>query len=329
MTIIGNDISAAARLLLDGKLVAIPTETVYGLAANALNPDAVRQIFDVKRRPATNPLIVHLASVAQLSDYVATMPHTAWQLITAFCPGPLTLVLPRTYIVPDIITGGRDTVAVRFPKHPLTRALLRETGVGLAAPSANPYGYISPTTAHHVNRMLGNHIPYILDGGPCTYGIESTIIGFPNDKPTIYRAGSITRRQIEQVIGTVYQYEGHEVHSPGMMAGHYSPSTPLYITADIQAAAASYAAHGDTGIICHSAYVPNIPQQHQIVLSHTAHLPTAAKKLYAALHDMDTRGYKRILIEQLPADGVGEALNDRLKRAATPHIASFSNNQPL
>ncbi len=328
MARIGKDISTAARLLLEGQLVAIPTETVYGLAANALNVAAVSHIFEVKKRPATNPLIVHLASVAQLSDYVASMPDAAWQLIKAFCPGPLTLVLPRTQIVPDIITAGGNTVAIRFPKHPLTRALLRETGVGLAAPSANPYGYISPTNAHHVNRMLGNHIPYILDGGPCTYGIESTIIGFPNDKPTIYRAGSITRRQIEEVIGTVYQYQGHEIHSPGMSAGHYSPTTPLYITTNIQAATAD-ATDGDTGIICHSAYAPNIPQHHQIILSHNADLPTAARNLYAALHEMDHRGYKRILIEQLPTTGVGEALNDRLKRAATPHITTSSHNLPL
>ena len=318
MARIGNDIATATRLLMDGQLVAIPTETVYGLAANALNEEAVRQIFEVKKRPATNPLIVHLASLAQLSDYVASLPNNAWKLITAFCPGPLTLVLPRTRIVPDIITAGRDTVAVRFPRHPLTRALLREIGVGLAAPSANPFGYISPTTAGHVNRTIGRHIPYILDGGPCACGIESTIIGFPDGKPTIFRAGSITRLQIEQVIGAVHQYEGQEIYAPGMLAGHYSPATPLYIVPDIRQAAFA-AKDGDTGIICHSNYIDNIPEYHQLILSQDADLETAAQNLYAALHEMDIRGYKQILIEALPSHGIGEALNDRLRRAASPH----------
>jgi L-threonylcarbamoyladenylate synthase len=318
MASIGNDIHTAARLLLNGKLVAIPTETVYGLAANALNEEAVRQIFIVKNRPATNPLIVHLASPHQLPHFVTHIPDVASQLIQTFCPGPLTLVLPRTHHVPDIITGGRNTVAIRFPIHPVTQALLQQTELGLAAPSANPFGYISPTTAEHVNRMLGDKIPYILNGGPCQYGIESTIVGFPNGVPTIYRAGSITKTQLEQVVGTVHQYVGSDVHSPGMMDGHYSPATPLYMVANIQDAA-TWAQDGQTGIICNSTSLGNVPIQHQIVLSPDANLETAAQNLYAALHTMDVRGYKRILIEQFPLHGVGEALNDRLRRAAKPH----------
>ncbi len=185
----GTDIQLAAEYLLRGELVAIPTETVYGLAANALDERAVARVFEVKNRPLHNPLIIHVADVDQINRYTTDVPPAAQKLLSRFAPGPLTLLLPRNSTIPDIVTASSPLVAVRIPAHPMTRELLRRTGIPLAAPSANPFGYISPTTAGHVEKMLRDKIPYILDGGPCEAGIESTIIGFPAGVPTIYREG--------------------------------------------------------------------------------------------------------------------------------------------
>ncbi len=188
MATIGNDILQAKKLLLEGELVAIPTETVYGLAANALNPEAVTQIFVVKERPSFDPLIVHVASIDQAQQFITAVPEKAIQLARHFWPGPLTLVLPKQSIIPDIVTSGLSTVGIRCPDHDLTRQLLSELPFPLAAPSANPFGYVSPTTAEHVNNQLGHKIKYILDGGPCRIGLESTIVGFENDQAVIYRS---------------------------------------------------------------------------------------------------------------------------------------------
>lgn len=198
---VGTDVARAARLLREGRLVAMPTETVYGLAANALAADAVRQIFEVKGRPSSNPLIVHVADTMQMQEYVTGIPPVAKRLIDAFCPGPLTLVLPRSASIPDIVTAGKDTVAIRVPAHPVAQLLLRQSGLPLAAPSANPSGYISPTTASHVFEMLGSKVSYILDGGACEKGIESTIVKFEGDTPVILRHGVITREDIARVAG--------------------------------------------------------------------------------------------------------------------------------
>jgi L-threonylcarbamoyladenylate synthase len=188
-TIIGEIIQEAKSFLLDGNIVAIPTETVYGLAGNALDPAAVLQIFTAKERPAFDPLIVHISSIDKVELYAHSIPSQAYDLMHEFWPGPLTIVLPKNSIIPDIVTSGLDTVGLRIPNHPTTIKLLKQLDFPLAAPSANPFGYISPTSAQHVFDQLGGKIPYILDGGICDVGVESTIVGFENDKCLIYRLG--------------------------------------------------------------------------------------------------------------------------------------------
>lgn len=312
---IGADVHFAARLLHEGRLVAMPTETVYGLAANALDAHAVRHIYNVKGRPSNNPLIVHVADKELIGQYVAEMPQTAERLIAAFCPGPLTVVLPRAATVPDIVTAGRDTVAIRVPAHPMARQLLHETGLPLAAPSANPSGYISPTTAAHVWDTLGDKVSYILDGGPCTGGIESTIVGFDGGVPVILRHGVVTQEQILQVAGDVRTYSGKKILAPGMALSHYSPRTPLMLVDDpgnvVSALPGVY-----LGIITYESNCSALPREQQIVLSAAGNDEIAAKHLYAAMHDMDKRGYELIAVKRFPDKGVGVALNDRLERAA-------------
>ncbi|MBX2906062.1 MAG: threonylcarbamoyl-AMP synthase [Taibaiella sp.] len=315
---IGADVSIAARLLQEGKLVAMPTETVYGLAANALDAGAVRRIYEVKGRPSNNPLIVHVADTEQIGRYVAEMPLTAERLIAAFCPGPLTVVLPRAVGVPDVVTAGRDTVAIRVPAHSMARQLLQEAGLPLAAPSANPSGYISPTTAAHVWETLGNKVSYILDGGPCSAGIESTIVGFDGEVPVILRHGVVTREQILQVAGNVRIHSGTKILAPGMALSHYSPRTPLKLVDDPDQEMAALLPVR-VGIITFDGYCGTLPREQQIVLSATGDDETAAKHLYAAMHDMDVRGYELIIVKLFPDKGVGVALNDRLERAAYGH----------
>ena len=200
---IGNDLAQAKQLLAAGQLVAIPTETVYGLAGNALDEQAVLEIFRVKNRPAFDPLIVHTDSFERIADFVREIPEKALLLAQHLMPGALTLLLPKSDLIPDLVTSGLDRVAVRIPNHSLTRSLLSGLSFPLAAPSANPFGYISPTTAQHVEQQLGNQIPYILDGGPCEVGLESTIVGFENDEPIIYRKGGLAIETIERLVGTV------------------------------------------------------------------------------------------------------------------------------
>jgi L-threonylcarbamoyladenylate synthase len=314
-TTIGTDVIYAAGLLRNGEVVAIPTETVYGLAANALDETAVRKIYTIKNRPLYNPLIVHIAGVDQAHTLSKEIPVAALTLLYAFSPGPLTVLLPRNERVPDIVTAGLPHVAVRIPDHPLTLTLLRECGVPLAAPSANPFGYISPTTAAHVSHMLGGKIPYILDGGPCTSGIESTIIGFPDGVATIFRQGVIPQSAIEKIIGPVHLHTGTRPQSPGMLPSHYSPHTPLVLCSDVDAEIARHTGV-EVGVITYNAYSPLIPAHQQLLLCTGSDLAAAASNLYAALHDMDARGYPLIIVKKLPDEGIGTAINDRLQRAA-------------
>ncbi len=228
MALIGSDINRASRELDKGNLVGIPTETVYGLAGNALDPKVVAKIFSVKKRPTFDPLIVHIPSFQFLNTIVAEIPEKAEKLANHFWPGPITLVLPRKDTVPDLITSGLSTVAVRVPNHPLTLKLLDQLDYPLASPSANPFGYISPTAAEHVQQQLGDKIPYILNGGPCKVGIESTIIGFESSQPVLYRSGGIPLEAIKELIGelnTSVQTSG--VAAPGMSARHYAPGKTL------------------------------------------------------------------------------------------------------
>ncbi|MEM6297612.1 MAG: L-threonylcarbamoyladenylate synthase, partial [Bacteroidota bacterium] len=228
---IGTDITEAQRLLEAGEVVAIPTETVYGLAGNGFNLKAISEIFAVKNRPKFDPLILHTDSLEKLKAWVDEFPPLAQQLAEVFWPGPLTLVLPKTNQIPELVTSGLPDVAFRIPAHSLTRELLSRLDFPLAAPSANPFGFVSPTTPTHVHTQLGDKIPYILDGGACPVGLESTIIAFPDGKPKILRLGGLALEEIEKVIGKVevQNHSSSNPAAPGMLKSHYSPRQPLIL----------------------------------------------------------------------------------------------------
>lgn len=316
----------AARLQA-GDLVAVPTETVYGLAANALDPAACAKIFAAKGRPSHDPLIVHLHALPQLEQVCAPNP-AALQLARAFWPGPLTLVLPKTAAVPDIVTAGRDSVAVRMPSHALFRRLLRLSGVPLAAPSANPFGYISPTTAEHVQHGLGDRIRYILDGGPARIGVESTIVDLRDpEKPNVLRPGAITTEQLARVLRRKVTHHTATVATksnaargagqvaPGLLARHYSPRTPvsLHVRGEMPSPRPARGAR--------EAYVflqrPSRPSDPNVFwLDARGDLKGVARRLFATLRRLDHMTFKRIHVELAPEDGLGHAINDRLRRAA-------------
>lgn len=313
---IGEDLHYAAALLREGKLVAIPTETVYGLAGNAFSVDAVAEIFAVKQRPAFDPLIVHTSTVDRLQGLVREFPPLALQLAQCFMPGPLTLLLPRSSAIPDIVTAGSDLVAVRIPQHHLTLALLEALDFPLAAPSANPFGYISPTTAEHVERQLGDKIPYILDGGPCVVGLESTIVGFVGGRGVVFRKGGVSVEAIEAEIGPV-EVQAHSSSNPlapGMLKSHYAPQTPFLI-GDIAAILLEHTGKR-IGVLSFRRHYDTIPAQWQVALSPQADFQEAARNLFAAMRYLDSLGLDLIAAELLPEKDLGRAINDRLRRAA-------------
>lgn len=313
---IGIDSLTAKRHLDAGSVVGIPTETVYGLAGNALNPDAVLAIFRVKNRPAFDPLIVHTDSLDKVRSLVTELPPLAETLARTFWPGPLTLLLPKQPHVPDLTTSGLPRVAVRIPNHPLTMSLLRQLDYPLAAPSANPFGYISPTTARHVEQQLGELVPYILDGGPCGVGLESTIVGFDADgEPTVYRLGGLALEALEATAGRQLRVQSHSVSNPaapGMLSSHYAPRKPTSLIGD----AAGYVASPTAGALVFQTYLPGIPQEQQLRLSPTGDLNEAAKNLFGYLRQLDAMPVARIYIQPVPNEGLGRAINDRLRRAA-------------
>jgi L-threonylcarbamoyladenylate synthase len=315
---ISNDIYKAAQFLNNEEIVAIPTETVYGLAANIYSEKAIRSIFDLKNRPLTNPLIVHIGSLNQLSKLTENVPDLAFKLIEKFWPGPLTLVLKKTAAVPNTITGGKNTVAIRMPNHPQTLKLLNILSFPLAAPSANPFGSISPTMASHVDHYFKEKLPMVLEGGMCQKGIESTIIGFENEFPVLYRLGSITIEEIEKEIGpiAVKNFEEQHPNAPGMMARHYAPSTKTIFTTDIFKAIDSN--HGKRiGLLLFNLDLNHNDIQYQEILSKKGNLEEAATNLYAALHRLDKLNLEVIIVEEFPENQLGRSINDRLKRAAT------------
>lgn len=321
MTHIGTDIQLAKTLLEQGNVVGIPTETVYGLAGNALDEDAVLKIFEVKKRPAFDPLIIHVPSLDQLSRYVLDIPAPARQLAELFWPGPLTLLLPKRTLIPDLVTSGLSTVAVRMPNHPLTLELLQSLDFPLAAPSANPFGYISPTTAQHVADQLGADVSYILDGGPCGIGIESTIIGFEEEQPVIYRLGGMATEQIEAVVGKV-KIRSHSTanpKAPGMLSSHYAPRKPLILLPSHYASDGSRLSLeglSDVGALVFKEPLAGIPIENQRILSPSGNMNEAAKNLFAYLRYLDQSAIDMIYAESLPDEGLGRAINDRLRRAA-------------
>lgn len=307
-----------AAALRQGELVAIPTETVYGLAADALNAKACRAIFQAKRRPANDPLIVHVLDLTHAEE-LADFNPAARRLARRFWPGPLTLVLPKKACVPGIVTSGGLTVAIRAPAHPLARRLLRLAKIPLAAPSANLFGYISPTTAAHVREGLGARIPHILDGGACAVGVESTVLDMTNPKkPRVLRPGAVTAAQLEKFLGvTVHGAKSRGARArqlaPGMLERHYSPRTPLVlgrIPAD--------AALAGVAVVLLRQPSGKKPAQSIFWLSKRGSLTEVARSLYDVLRRADAGRYRQIWVEPLPADasGLAAAINDRLKRAA-------------
>lgn len=313
MSIIGKNITLSKSLLEDGKIVAIPTETVYGLSGNALDINSVSQIFAIKKRPNFDPLIVHTFSIEALQTFVTEIPEQALLLAQKFWPGPLTLLLPKKNNIPDLVTSGLDRVAVRIPNHPLTLELLKSLDFPLAAPSANPFGYISPTTAQHVADQLGDDIEYILDGGPCTVGVESTIIGWENGIATVMRVGGLSIEAIEQVIGpvNVLAVSSSNPTAPGMLKSHYAPSIPMR-EGNISELISQYPSKKIAVLSFQKAY-PLVYKNY--ILSTKGDTTEAAQNLFAAMRELDTCGADIILTEFVPATGLGLAINDRLKRA--------------
>ncbi len=316
MAEIGKNIDFAADLLLKGKLVAIPTETVYGLAANALNEKAVLSIFEAKQRPFFDPLIIHLADIDSVCEYAELKDERLKKLAKTFWPGPLTLLLPKKDIIPNIVTSGLERVAVRIPNHPLTLELLKKINIPLAAPSANPFGYVSPTKPAHVEDQLGNKIDYIIDGGSCNIGLESTIIGIEGDAVCVYRLGGLAIEDIESIIGKVELRinSSSDPKAPGQLKSHYAPSKPLFI-GDINDLILRHSTK-KIAVICFGE--ENFSNEGLIVfnLSRKKNLAEAAINLFKFLREADECLAEVVLCHQLPDIGLGRAINDRLKRAA-------------
>lgn len=316
-TIVGTNIARAKEILEQGSLVAIPTETVYGLAANALKPEAVVKIFEAKNRPQFNPLIVHCKSWASAMDYTQDVPAIAQQLAEHFSPGAITFLLPKKNTIPDIVTAGSDLVAIRIPNHPMSLALLSQVDFPLAAPSANPFGYISPTSAAHVLDSLTGKIEYILDGGNAQIGLESTIVGFDDQEEVLlHRVGGVAIEDIERVIGKkviFVQSNPNKPQSSGQLKSHYAPHTDLLI-GDI---AALYQQFSDKkiGLMSLSNLYPQLHFAHRLLLSPSGNLAEAAQNLFSFLRQLDELDLDIILVEKLPNEGLGRAINDRLNRA--------------
>lgn len=328
-----NDVTRAAQLLHAGELVAFPTETVYGLGADARNPTALAKIFAAKGRPADHPLIVHLPDASHLGDWAIDIPAAAHTLAAACWPGPLTLILKRHPSVPNLVTGGQNTIGVRVPNHPVALALLHEFNSGIAAPSANKFGHISPTTAAHVQEELGEsgekNVAMILDGGPCAVGIESTIVDMTSATPRILRPGAISADTLRQLLhapvhdSQAAQQTDNAMHIPrvsGSLAAHYAPRTPLQLCAleSLPAAIAAALQQGQRVAVLAPERSPPLPvDQHLIRRTASADFSQFAHDLYATLRELDAAGCDVILVAAPPDNETWRAVNDRLCRAAT------------
>ncbi len=313
------DIDAAVQALRDGDLVAFPTETVYGLGANAQNPAAVRKIFEAKGRPENHPVIVHLDSPRYLHRWVREVPDTALKLGERFWPGPLTIVMPRAATVHDIVTGGQDTIAVRVPSHPMAQQLLTAFGGGIAAPSANRYGRLSPTRADHVRDELGDAARIILDGGECQIGLESTIVACEGTSVRLLRPGAVTASQLREALGDLLA--GPDAQSPrvpGSTPSHYAPSTPMAIVpaGEIDAQAASLSREGRR-IAVLAQRLPLKGHKYVTWINAGRRPEQYAQDLYANLRTLDKAGCRQILVQDVPRDERWDAVRDRLLRAAS------------
>lgn len=325
----------AADLLRAGQVVAIPTETVYGLAANALDGQAVRKIFEAKGRPADNPLIVHIASFEQIYDLVSHLPDAAWQLAAAFWPGPLTMVLPKTENVPDEVCAGLETVGVRMPDHDLAVQLIETAGVPLAAPSANISGKPSPTSAKHVLDDMNGKISAILDGGKCQVGVESTVISLVDEVPRLLRPGGITLEMLREVLGEVqvdraiYQQiaDDVQVSAPGMKYRHYAPQAPVIAVTGSPEATAMYInlhANLHDGILCFDEFCELFDCKNTLKLGNSSDYATHAQHLFDALRQFDHQPVCTIYAQCPPEQGIGLAVANRLKKAAGFEVVSLT-----
>jgi L-threonylcarbamoyladenylate synthase len=309
-------IRQAAEIIRQGGIVAFPTETVYGLGADAYNPLAVARVFEVKRRPFFDPLIVHIASPEHLKKLVKDIPSSARKLTEKLWPGPLTVVLFKEEHIPDIVTAGLPTVALRMPSHPMALSLIKESKCPIAAPSANPFGYLSPTTAEHVRGQLADQVDLILDGGPCPVGVESTIVSFSENKPRLLRPGGVSLEEIESIIGKVEisPIQDRPV-APGMLPRHYAPRTPIVLDWDEK--------HLDSykgkkiGFLAFREPENFLQFQHIEVLSKNGDFREAAANLFSAIRRLDALELDLILAEAVPETGLGRAIMDRLRRATS------------
>jgi len=309
-------ISLAKSQLEAGGIVAIPTETVYGLAANALDPVAVAKIFEAKNRPFFDPLIVHVSAIAEIEKWTLSTHPKLLLLLKVFSPGPLTVLLPKNEKIPELVTSGLPTVGIRVPNHPLTLELLSSLDFPLCAPSANPFGYVSPTTAQHVADQLGDKIAGILDGGACSVGLESTIVGIENEQVTVFRLGGLSIEALEKVVGKVVVKiaQNSNPQAPGMLDAHYATRKPL-IVGDIVSLVEKYKEE-KLGLISFENAYQELPFFERKILSPEGSLTLAATGLFEAMRALDQSDVSMILAEKFPDEGLGRAINDRLKRAS-------------
>lgn len=314
---ISKDIDRAVEELNRNNIIGFPTETVYGLAGNAYETEAINKIFEVKKRPTFNPLIVHIKSISDLEKVACDIPPIAYELANAFWPGPLTLILKKQPHIPDLVTANQDTVAVRVPNHPVALELLHKLEYPLVAPSANPFKRISPTQAVHVEDYFGNQIGLVLDGGTCYSGIESTIVGFNNNKVEVYRLGALAMEEIEKYSENVVvlNKKRKQPIAPGMLLKHYAPKTDFILTRNIQNEL-EWFSDKKIGLLLFNKTEASLEEKYQFVLSPESDLKIAASKLYDALHQLDKMNLDIIIAERFPEYGLGLSINDRLERAA-------------
>lgn len=319
-----ENLRKAGAAIAQGKLVVIPTETVYGLGADAFNPEAVARVFEAKARPAFDPLIVHIARLGDISRVARILPPKARLLAEKLWPGPLTIILPKRQEVPDIVTSGLDTVALRFPAHPVARKIIEYSGTVVAAPSANPFGYISPTTAQHVARTLGERVDLIIDGGPCDVGVESTVIDATGDILTLLRPGGMPIERIREIVGEVLipKKKSGPVTSPGQLSSHYAPHTRLYLFdyLSLPDSVESVAPGRSAALVLDESRARTLEAarifDRVYALSGRGDMREAASRLFALLHLLDGEGFASIYAERVPDEGLGRAINDRLYRAS-------------